>query len=124
MNALLQAQQAYAPTKSAIRTGQETEIQLLQRTTAELRQAWVDLPASYPQLVDALHQNCRVWTHLAASVADRDNSLPKDLRARIVYLSEFVDHHSRRIRQGKADIRPLVEINAAVMRGLNQQGAR
>ena len=124
MNALLQAQQAYAPTKSALRTGRETEIQLLQRTTAELRQSAMDLPTGFPKLVDALHQNRRVWTHLAASVADSENELPKDLRARIVYLAEFVDHHSRRVRQGLADIRPLVEINAAVMRGLNQQGAR
>lgn len=124
MNALMQAQQAYAPTKSATRTGRETETQLLQRSIAQLSQAAAELPRSFPQLVAALHQNRRVWTHLAASVADRDNALPPELRARLFYLSEFVDHHSRAVMARKAEVGPLIDINTAVMRGLSQQGAR
>ncbi|KPP89287.1 MAG: flagella biosynthesis regulator FlaF [Rhodobacteraceae bacterium HLUCCA08] len=120
----MQAQQAYAPTKSATRTGRETETELLQRSIAQLSRAAADLPNSFPQLVAALHQNRRVWTHLAASVADRDNALPADLRARLFYLSEFVEHHSRAVLSRKAEVGPLIDINTAVMRGLSQQGGR
>lgn len=124
MNALLQAQQAYAPTASATRTGRETESQLLQRSIAQLSRAAADLPRSFPQLVSALHQNRRVWTHLASSVADQDNALPADLRARLFFLAEFVEHHTRNVLRRKADVRPLIEINTAIMRGLSKQGAR
>jgi len=47
-----------------------------------------------PQLLEVLHENRRLWRALATDVADADNLLPKELRARIFYLYEFTSHHT------------------------------
>ena len=51
-------------------------------------------------------------------MADDGNGLPRTLRAQIFYLSEFTDHHSRRVLKGEAEVDALIDINLAVMRGL------
>ena len=60
----------------------------------------------------------------AADVADRANGLPQDLRARIFYLAEFTDQHSSKVLSGKGKADVLVEINAAIMRGLREGAGR
>ncbi len=60
---------------------------------------------------------------MAADVADNLNSLPAPLRAQIFYLAEFTEQHSTKVLNGKADSDVLVEINTAILRGLNQMGA-
>ncbi|WP_368185793.1 flagellar biosynthesis regulator FlaF [Aestuariibius sp. HNIBRBA575] len=123
MNAIFQAQQAYAPKNSPFRTGRSAEVQLFGQITNRLRKASQNLPASFPDLVTALHENRRMWHHFAAEVADDDNALPRDLRARLFYLAEFTDHHSRLALKNEADVSLLIEINTSVMRGLNSQEA-
>ena len=118
MNAQLQAQQAYGATKSATRTGRETEAQLLKGVIAELTMAARDRTGGFPRFAAALHRNRQIWTHLAASVADEENTLPADLRARIFFLSEFVALHTARVLRKEAPFEPLIDINAAVIRGL------
>lgn len=122
MNAIEQARQAYAPTQIATRTDRALEAQLLGQVTARLCQCLSDNPPPFNFLAAAINDNRQIWTTLAASVADRDNSLPAMLRAQIFYLAEFTDHHSRDVLRGKESVEPLVAINTAVMRGLNGQG--
>lgn len=55
---------------------------------------------------------------MAVQVADDENALTDDLRARIFYLAEFTAFHSTKVLKGEADIAPLLEINTAMMRGL------
>lgn len=119
MNIIDQARQAYAPKTSALRTGRSTEHQLFSEVTTRLRKAADRLPTGFPAFAEAIHANRAVWTHLAAQVADDDNALSVDLRARIFYLAEFTAFHSRKVLKGEADIGPLVEINTAMMRGLS-----
>ena len=45
-------------------------------------------------------------------------ALPDDLRARIFYLAEFTDQHTRKVLNGRDTAGPLIEINTAIMRGL------
>ena len=115
MNAIEQARKAYAPAAQAIRTPRATEAQLLTDVTRRLNRRDSD----FPTLAAAVHDNRRIWTSLAISVADAENSLPAELRAQIFYLAEFTDHHSRRFLRGEADLAPLVDVNTAVIRGLN-----
>ena len=68
-----------------------------------------------------LSENRRLWTILAVDVANSENRLPKELKANIFYLAEFTEAQSKKILKGDADIRPLVDINAAVMKGLRTQ---
>ena len=64
-----------------------------------------------------------MWTTLAADVADPENALPSTLRAQIFYLAEFTEHHSRLIQRKEASAAALIEVNTAILRGLNGQGA-
>lgn len=121
MNIIEQARQAYAPTQIAIRTDRAIEAQLFGQITAKLRKSLVQERVDFPFLVNALHENRRLWATLAASVAAKDNSLPDALRAQIFYLAEFTNQHTSRILQGQADTQALIDINTAVMRGLNGQ---
>ena len=122
MNIIDLAQQAYAPKTSALRTERSTEHQLFSEVTTRLRGAANRLPGSFAEFAEAIHANRAVWTHLATQVADDENALSEDLRARIFYLAEFTAFHSRKVLKGEADINPLIEINTAIMRGLNPRG--
>lgn len=124
MNVIDQARHAYAPTQAPIRTERAIEAQLIGQITARLKRAAVDPSKNFPELADALLENRRMWTTLAVSVADTDNTLPPALRAQIFYLAEFTEQHSQKIlrRSGETDV--LIEINTAILRGLNSQGVR
>ncbi|TCO73355.1 flagellar biosynthesis regulator FlaF [Rhodovulum euryhalinum] len=124
MNALHMARTAYsAPTQAQTRTPRATEYAAFARITARLKAAEGAGRRNYPALAAAIHENRKLWTMLAADVADGDNGLPQALRARIFYLFEFTTHHSREVLNGKADIGPLVEVNTAIMRGLGKSEA-
>ena len=111
------AQSAYNPVQSAVKTERGTEHAAFERITAQLSRA--DHPdASIAQRAAALHDNRRLWTLMAANVADSSNALPQSLRAQIFYLAEFTLQHSRKALSGGASLTPLIDINTAVMRGL------
>jgi len=124
VNFIDQARHAYAPKTSVLRTGRSTEHQLFSEVTGRLRETAAKLPTGFPAFAEALHANRVIWTHLAAQVADDDNALSSDLRARIFYLAEFTSFHSRKVLKGEADAGPLIEINTAMMRGLAAKGGR
>lgn len=123
MNAIEQARQAYAPTQVSIRTDRSVEAQLVSQVTARLRNAAAAQIANFPALVAAIHENRRMWTTMAIDVAGTENALPNALRAQIFYLAEFTEHHSRRVLRQEADVTALIDINTAVLRGLNNQSA-
>lgn len=123
MNALDMARTAYGTTAAApIRTPRSTEFDALARISHRLRRALANGKSDYPSLVSALHENRRIWTVFASSVAQDDNALPSDLRARIFYLSEFTEHMTKKVMRGEDSGAALIEINAAVLRGLGHGG--
>lgn len=120
MNANQQAQDAYRNQTQAAKTTRDTEYDAFARVTSRIKSAATRGRAGYNELVNALHDNRRLWTILAADVASKSNSLSPDLRARIFYLSEFTQKHSTLVLRKEASVRPLLEINVAIMRGLRQ----
>ena len=120
MNAILQAKQAYAPVRPTIQTHRAIEAHVMTDITARLSRKTSD----YPTLVRAVHDNRQMWSTLAVDVADPDNALPAPLRAQIFYLAEFTDQHSQKFLRGDVDLSALIDINTAIIRGLNAQGAR
>ena len=122
MNATLQAQTAYGAQTGATRTQRAVEYDTFARVTYRLKSAAETL-TSPSALAGAIHDNRRLWTILAADVADAANPLPKELRARIVYLAEFTRQHSGKVLRDGADMAPLIEINTAIMRGLSERKA-
>ena len=121
MNAQTLAKRAYAESATTTRTARGVEYDLLARVTHRMKAAAEAGPKAYPRLVEALSDNRRFWTALAVDVADPKNELPQELRARIFYLAEFVQVHSSKVLNRKAGLVPLLEINAAILRGLRNE---
>ena len=118
MNAHAQALHAYGQAAAPIRTFRGTEYEIVARITHRLRAAARTGRRNFPELAAALSENRRLWTALAADVASAGNGLPETLRARLFYLAQFTESHSREVLKGRAKVAPLLEINLAVLRGL------
>ncbi|MDE9450083.1 flagellar biosynthesis regulator FlaF [Aliiroseovarius sp. Z3] len=120
MNAVTLAKKAYSTSSRApLRTSRGTEYDAFAKVTHQLDRAQT---TGFADLAAALHENRRLWTLLAADVADDGNALPNELRARIFFLSEFTADHSRKVLSEGEDVSVLVDINTAIMRGLRQTG--
>ncbi|MFN3144267.1 MAG: flagellar biosynthesis regulator FlaF [Paracoccaceae bacterium] len=112
---------AYAPDAAPLRSARGTEFEIFARVTRRLTSAAKD--GAFPALAAALHDNRRLWTALAADLADEGNALPPGLRAQLFYLAEFTMAHSARVLSGEATAEALVDINTSVMKGLAGPGA-
>ncbi len=124
MNALHQAQSAYRKVDQPIQTPRGTEYQAFARITHMLkRAAGAHGPNATRALIAAVHDNRKLWTALALDVVAPDNGLPKDLRARILYLAEFTRLHSSKVMTKQASANALIEINTAIMIGLRNRSA-
>lgn len=122
MYATTLAKTAYANSTQPVRTARGMEFELFARVTRRLKQATDAGAAQFPALAEAIYDNRKLWTVLAADVADPANNLPAELRARLFYLNEFTQSHSRKILSGQGSADVLVDINTAIMRGLRQDG--
>jgi len=122
VNATTLAKTAYSAPGQPTRTARGNEYELFARITHRLKAAMALGEAGFSTLARALHENRRLWTTLAADVADPGNQLPAPLRARIFYLAEFTSQHTRKVLAGSSGAEVLVDINTAIMRGLRQGG--
>lgn len=122
MNAHTMAQRAYSLDSAPIRTDRGTEYEVFARITHRMKVAAQNCPGEFAKLASAIHDNRQLWALLASDVADTDNKLPNELRARIFYLAEFTNSYSSKILTQKASVEPLLEINTAIMRGLRNGG--
>lgn len=118
MNAIRQAQNAYGSGARPIKTIRNNEYDTFARVTHRMKQAAARGKDGFTDLVGAMHDNRRLWTILVTDVVDKANPLPADLKARIIYLAEFTEIHSRKVLREGADPAPLIDINAAIMSGL------
>lgn len=118
MNTLDLARTAYAAPGTPARTPRGAEYEVIAQITRRLRASDRKRTEAFPAFAEALHDNVRLWTALASDVAESDNALSPDLRARIVYLYEFTMHQSDAALSTGAPIDVLIDINTAIMRGL------
>lgn len=118
MNAHNMARMAYGAPGTPVRSERSTEYDLFARITHRLRDAFGKGKPGKVDLVRALHDNQRLWTTLAVDVADAGNGLPSELRARLFYLAEFTQIHTRKVLADELSAEVLIDINTAVMRGL------
>ena len=119
---MIAARSLYMQPEAPQQTPRRVEYDLLARCTQRLKAAALARHQNYTGLVTALEENQRLWSTLAADVADEGNSLPAKLRAQLFYLYEFTAHHSRTIRDSNGSVDVLIDINTAVMRGLRGEG--
>ncbi len=123
MNALSQARRAYSAASTPIRTPRNMEYEAISRVTHRIHAAMKKGKPAYGELVEALYDNTRMWTVFAKNVADAQNGLTDHLRAQLFFLSEFTHEHTSKVLRHEANVLPLLEINAAIMRGLRSGGA-
>ncbi|MDP3341308.1 flagellar biosynthesis regulator FlaF [Frigidibacter sp.] len=122
MNAAHLAKTAYAAPDQPTRTLRGTEYEVFARITHRLKAASALGDAGFTSLARAIHDNRRLWTLLAADVADPGNQLPAPLRAQIFYLAQFTNLHSSKVLASKATAEVLVDINTSIMKGLRENG--
>ena len=117
------ATQAYTDFVSpfSIKSNIETEVELLLDITRKLRSSELDRRNEFSSFANAIYKNRKIWTIFASNVTHSENKLPADLKANIFYLSEFVHVYSQRVLKDELDIDPLIEVNAAVLRGLTRK---
>jgi len=67
---------------------------------------------------DAIHRNQQLWTLLTTDLLNPANSLPIDLKSRLLQLSKFVQKTSMEILSGTGNIADLIEVNRPIIAGL------
>lgn len=115
------ARSAYGQSRTTVRSTRHVEYDAFATVTSRITLASEAGKTAFGKLAEALHLNRRLWSILAADVAESANGLPESLRAQIFYLAEFTDHHTTKVLKSNASVAPLVEINTMIMRGLQPQ---
>ena len=93
------------------------EYRVLARMTSMLERAAAPSagPAAMPT---AIHENRMVWTAFATDLADDSNAWDMALRARLISLARWVFAESDRVLREKKGPQALIDVNRAVMTGL------
>ena len=112
--------QAYQNTQRITEDSRTTEYRLFGQVTGALIDAKKAGKAAAP-LVEAVDWNKKLWRTLAADCMDDRNQLPKEVRAKIISLSLWINKYSKQVTREGASLDPLIEINRTIMQGL--QGA-
>lgn len=118
MTATQLAHTAYAAAGAPVRTARGSEYAAFERVNAGLTRA-AQAAAPMTQRAAALHDNRRLWSTLATDLANDGNALPEGLRAQLLYLAEFSLLNSSTALRDPAAITVLIDVNKAVMRGLD-----
>jgi flagellar biosynthesis activator protein FlaF len=111
------ARSGYAAAHS-VRTDRGTEYAIFARITHRLSTVDETNRSAYPALARAVSDNSRLWGALSDDLLHDGNMLPVELRAQLVSIAEFVRRHSHAVLAGRETVRPLIDINTSVMRGL------
>lgn len=107
---------------SSLKSPRENEFEIILSITRELKRCDTIRTENYNAYISSIYSNRKLWTLLISDVANLDNMLPSDIKSRIFYLGEFVEHYSRKAISDNLCLIPLIEINLAILRGLNNQG--
>ncbi|MEQ3673274.1 flagellar biosynthesis regulator FlaF [Pseudophaeobacter sp.] len=123
MNALLKAKSAYTAANASTKTTTDYEYDIVARATQNLLAAHKTASTKkgaegFAVLAEALHKNRKMWTIFAVDLAAKENQLPQDVKENLFYLAEFTRQHTSKVLSRKANVRALIEVNMAVLRGL------
>jgi flagellar protein FlaF len=117
-----EARSGYAGAAQPIRSARAAEYAAFARVTHRMSAVDEADKADFPRLAAAVTDNQRLWGTLVEDLMSPGNALPAALRGQLAGLGEFVRRHGLLVLAGKASAAPLVDINAAIMRGLRGDG--
>jgi flagellar protein FlaF len=109
--------QGYEATQVVVEGPRQTEYRLFATITRALMDAAKNTE-SKTALVAAVDWNRRLWSTLQFDLADDDNGLPDDLKARLTSVAIWVDKHSSLVMKGEGKVDSLISVNRTIMEGL------
>ncbi|GAA6209876.1 flagellar biosynthesis regulator FlaF [Cognatishimia sp. WU-CL00825] len=119
---------AYKRTISDTESPRQIERRVFTSVTAEIEQKYLafdqaenggeKLRILAEGLRDALWRNQQVWNAIRGDLIEPGNALPPDLKAGLISLSLWVDTHTQGVMGGTLKVKPLLDINRSIIRGL------
>jgi flagellar protein FlaF len=95
----------------------DIEHRVFAQVTAALQEAAAP-DTHFTKRIQAAHRNRELWQTLACDLADEDNGLPEDLRARLISLAIWVTGETTRVIRTDASMQALIDVNSSIMQGL------
>jgi flagellar protein FlaF len=69
-------------------------------------------------LRDTLWYNERIWMTMRNDLVESANGLSPDLKAGLISLAIWVENHTQGVMKGEKTVKPLLDINRSIIRGL------
>jgi flagellar protein FlaF len=69
-------------------------------------------------LRDTLWYNERIWLTMRNDLSETGNALSPDLKAGLISLALWVETHTQGVLKGERKVKPLLDINRSIVRGL------
>lgn len=119
---------AYKRTISETESPRQIERRVLSSVTAELESyslAFDPAEKSGEKLAilanglrDTLWRNERVWMTLRNDLSESGNALSPQLRSGLISLALWVESHTQGVMKGEQIVKPLIDVNRSIIRGL------
>jgi len=119
---------AYKQTITETETPRQIERRVFSLVTSRLEQFQPDFDAKEDNgeklgllangLRQTLWQNERIWMVVKRDLAKTENALGDELKASLISLAIWVEKHTLLVLEGKAKVKPLLDVNWNIIRGL------
>lgn len=113
------AYKAYGEVTSRTATDKQIEFALFSEITQSLQHVSNSENPAPAEWADALDRNLQLWTIISTDLLTPENQLDEALKKNLISLSESVRRISYSVLAGRGEIKDLVEINEAIMKGLS-----
>lgn len=119
---------AYKRTISDTESPRQIERRVLSSVTAEMESKYLafdqaetlgdKLALLADGLRDTLWYNERIWMTMRNDLAETGNALSPDLKAGLISLALWVETHTQGVFKGEKTVKPLLDVNRSIVRGL------
>lgn len=119
---------AYKRTISDTESPRQIERRVLSSVTAEMESKYLAFDQAETSgerlsqlaegLRDTLWYNERIWMTMRNDLAESGNALSPDLKAGLISLALWVENHTQGVLKGEKKVKPLLDVNRSIVRGL------
>ncbi|MDI9349627.1 MAG: flagellar biosynthesis regulator FlaF [Candidatus Symbiobacter sp.] len=113
---------AYGKSNRSTRSPRETERDVIARVTHQLRSA-KEKKSDGVFIVRAISDNLTLWYVLMTDLANDNNNLPPDLRAKLLSIGMTVVRECEQVDRTRVNIDFLIEVNQNLIDGLSENVA-
>lgn len=117
------AYKAYGQVTQRTATGRALEYAVFEQITRDLQSVLDDGGENPGAWGDAIYRNLQLWTIIATDLLSPENALPKETKAGLITLSEFVRRTSMKVLAGSEGLADIIEVNRTIMAGLDGSAA-